>query len=67
MKILLNVLKTNKLKLFWLASHFIKKNPLNDEIKKINHIQKFRKYIIWLDDKNELQSLKYSDNTFSNE
>lgn len=64
---LLNTLKTNKLKLFWLASHFIKKNPLNDEIKKINHIQKFRKYIIWLDDKNELQSLKYSDNIFSNE
>lgn len=64
---LLNALKNNKLKLFWLASHFIKKNPLNDEIKKINHIQKFRKYIIWLNDKNELQSLKYSDNTFSNE
>ncbi|MDD5151193.1 MAG: hypothetical protein PHC28_12085 [Flavobacterium sp.] len=66
-EILLNALKINKLKLFWLGSHFIKKNPLNDEIKKINHIQKFRKYIIWLDDKNELQSLKYSDNTFSNE
>lgn len=64
---LLNTLKSNKLNLFWLASHFIKKNPLNDEIKKINHIQKFRRYIIWLDDKNELQSLKYSDNTFSNE
>lgn len=64
---LLNALKTNKLKLFWLASHFIKKNPLNDDIKKINYIQKFRKYIIWLNDENELQSLKYSDNTFSNE
>lgn len=61
------VLLKNKLKLFWLGSHFIKKNPLNDEIKNIEHIQKFRKYIIWLDNNNKLQSLKYFDNTFSNE
>jgi hypothetical protein len=64
---LLNALKGNNFKLFWLVSHFIKKNPLNDEIKKIKHKQKFRRYIIWFDDKNELQYLKYSDNTFSNE
>lgn len=64
---LFDTLKSNNLKLFWLTSYFIKKNPLNDEIKKVKHIQKFRRYIIWLDDNYELQSLKYFDNTFSNE
>lgn len=64
---LLKVLKNENLKMFWLATFFIKKKPLNDEIKEINHNQKFRKYILWLDGKNQLQSLKYYDKKFSNE
>lgn len=65
--ILLKKLKNNNLKMFWLATYFIRKNLLNDEIKEINHNQKFRKYILWLDGKNQLQSLKYYDKKFSNE
>lgn len=65
--VLLKELKDNKLKMFWLATYFIRKNPLNDAIKEIKHIQKFRKYILWFDDKNELQTLKYFDKKFSNE
>lgn len=52
---LLNELKDNKLKIFWLSTYFIKKNPLNNEIKEIQHNQKFRKYILWFDEKNQLQ------------
>jgi hypothetical protein len=53
------ILSKNKLKLFWLGSHFIKKNPLNDEIKSLNYSDNFRQYIIWFDEKNELKSYKY--------
>ena len=52
--------------LFWMVTHFIKKNPLNKKIKEIDHNQKIRKYIIWLDDKNQLKSVKYFEERFSN-
>jgi len=64
--ILLNELNNNRMKLCWIATHFIKKNPLNNNIKEIEHNQKVRKYIIWLDDKNELKSRRYFEGKFSN-
>ncbi|ALU28148.1 NACHT domain-containing protein [Myroides odoratimimus] len=64
--ILLNELNNNSMKLFWMATHFIKKNPLNKKIKEIEHNQKVRKYIIWLDDKHQLKSVKYFEGKFSN-
>ncbi|OYX22921.1 MAG: hypothetical protein B7Z06_10995, partial [Flavobacteriales bacterium 32-35-8] len=65
--ILFKELKNKKMKLFWLATHFIKKNPLNDNIREVIHNQKTRKYILWFDDQNELQNLKYFEEKFSNE
>lgn len=53
------VLLKNRLKLFWLGSHFIKKNPLNDEIKSLHYIENFRQYIIWFDEEDKLKSYKY--------
>ncbi|MDD7885055.1 hypothetical protein [Flavivirga sp. 57AJ16] len=65
--VLFKELKNKKMKLFWLATHFIKKNPLNDNIREVIHNQKTRKYILWFDDQNELQNLKYFEEKFSNE
>lgn len=62
--VLFNELNNNNMKLFWRANHFIKKNPLNDNIKKIEHNQKVIKYIIWLDDRNKLKSIKYFEKKF---
>ncbi|REC45186.1 NACHT domain-containing protein [Chryseobacterium sp. 5_R23647] len=64
--ILLNKLNKNGMKLFWIATHFIKKNPLNKKIEEVKHKQKIRKYIVWLDDKNQLKSVKYFEGKFSN-
>ncbi|MGV0927575.1 NACHT domain-containing protein [Empedobacter sp. ULE_I145] len=57
--ILLHELNKNSMKLFWVATHFIKKNPSNKEIEEIEYNQKIRNYVIWLDEMNELQSIKY--------
>lgn len=64
--ILLKELNNINMNLFWMVTHFIKKNPLNKKIKEIEHNQKIRKYIIWLDDKNQLKSVKYFEERFSN-
>lgn len=64
--ILLKELNNINMNLFWMATHFIKKNPLNKKIKEIDHNQKIRKYIIWLDYKNQLKSVKYFEEKFSN-
>ncbi len=64
--ILLNELNNNRMKLFWIANHFIKKNPSNKNIEEIEHYQKVRKYIIWIDDQNQLKSVKYFEGKFSN-
>lgn len=64
--ILLKELKNNGMKLFWMATHFVKKNPLNKKIKEIEHSQKVRNYITWLDDKNQLRSVQYFEGKYSN-
>lgn len=60
-ELLKKVLKANKLKIFWLASHFIKKNPLNKKIESLKYIDKFRKYIVWEEEENEFKKYKYSE------
>ncbi|WP_394775515.1 hypothetical protein [Flavobacterium sp.] len=60
-ELLTKVLKKNKLKIFWLASHFIKKNPLNKKIESLKYIDKIRKYIVWEDEESEFKKCKYSE------
>lgn len=63
---LLYQLEKTNMKLFWLVTHFIKKNTLNKTINDIEHKQKIRKYIVWFDDNNQLKSRKYFEGKYSN-
>lgn len=63
--ILQKTLSENGLKIFWMANHFIKKNPINKSIEEIKYCQKVRKYIVWLDE-DELKSVNYYEGYFSN-
>lgn len=63
---LIGQLKKTNMQLFWMVTYFIKKNPLNKTINDIEHKQKVRKYIVWLDDNNQVKSIKYFEGECSN-
>jgi hypothetical protein len=59
-------LKGEGLKICWFVEIFKRKNPLNEALKKYPHDQKTRMYLVW-DEGDEMLSLKFWDEYFSNE
>lgn len=52
--------------IIWFIEHFKSKNPLNENLDKNFHVQKSRKYFVWIEN-NQFKSIKFWDEWFSNQ
>jgi hypothetical protein len=52
--------------IIWFIEHFKSKNPLNENLDKNFHVQKSRKYFVWIEN-HQINSIKFWDEWFSNQ
>jgi len=66
-KIVESNIEKHGLKMFWFASLFMHKNRQNKSLDKRFNSQRFRKYLIWKNKKNDITSYQFWDEKFSNQ